>query len=78
MAQQQEELASLDRKLGQRCEEERLLQESGEQRRRSLVEVLKQGEEEAQDLQRHIKVRGYIPVQKPMSVSKATLCLLFL
>ncbi|XP_064210604.1 centriolin isoform X1 [Anguilla rostrata] len=55
VAQQQEELAVLNRKLGQRREEDRLLQESGEQRRRSLVEVLKQGEEEVQDLQRNIK-----------------------
>ncbi|KAJ8379726.1 hypothetical protein SKAU_G00005040 [Synaphobranchus kaupii] len=55
VAQQQEEVAFLDRKLGQQREEERLLQESGEQHRRSRVEVLKREEEEVQDLKRHIK-----------------------
>ncbi|KAI1900561.1 hypothetical protein AGOR_G00051190 [Albula goreensis] len=55
IAKQQEEVRVLDRKLGNQHEEERFLRESLEQRRRTLADVLKQGEEEAQDLRRHIK-----------------------
>ncbi|KAG9354507.1 hypothetical protein JZ751_001217 [Albula glossodonta] len=55
IAKQQEEVRVLDRKLGNQHEEERFLRESLEQRRRTLADVLKHGEEEAQDLRRHIK-----------------------
>nr|XP_023665341.1 centriolin isoform X3 [Paramormyrops kingsleyae] len=55
VALQQEEVSSLDRKLEQRREDERLLLESVELRRQSLAEVLRHGEQEARELQRHIK-----------------------
>lgn len=61
VALQQEEVSSLDRKLEQRREDERLLLDSVEQRRQSLAEVLRHGEQEARELQRHIKVDTLTP-----------------
>ncbi|XP_048849326.1 centriolin isoform X2 [Brienomyrus brachyistius] len=55
VALQQEEVSSLDRKLEQRRKDEHLLLESVELRRQSLAEVLRHGEQEARELQTHIK-----------------------
>ncbi|XP_069039459.1 centriolin isoform X3 [Lepisosteus oculatus] len=55
VALQQEQLAVLDRKVGQRKEEQRLLQECVEQRQQGLADVLRGGEEDVRDLQRQLK-----------------------
>ncbi|XP_041098758.1 centriolin isoform X5 [Polyodon spathula] len=52
---QQEEVMLLDRRLGKKKEEERLLQESVEHRRASLAGVLREGEGEVLEKQRQIK-----------------------
>ncbi|XP_039620209.1 centriolin isoform X2 [Polypterus senegalus] len=53
--QQQEELMVLDKRLGQKKEEGRILQVNVEQRRAGLVGVLREGEEEVAELHHQIK-----------------------
>lgn len=49
----------LGRKLEQWREEEDIVRANVEKHRQSLVEVLRQGEEDAHRLQQHIKVHGF-------------------
>lgn len=56
VALQQEELSLLDRKLEQWKQEEEVLRVSVEQHRQSLLDVLRQGEEDAQLLHQRIQV----------------------
>lgn len=53
---QQEELSLLDRKLEQWKQEEEVLRVSVEQHRQGLLDVLRQGDEDAQLLHQHIQV----------------------
>lgn len=56
MVLQQEELSLLDKKLEQWKQEEEVLRVSVEQHRQGLLDVLRQGEEDAQLLHQRIQV----------------------
>ena len=56
MLPQQEELSLLGKKLEQWQEEEAVMRESVEKHRKGLVEVLREGEQDAHSLQQRIKV----------------------